>query len=39
MLNYFVWGFMAATVLMLIAIAAHIIRDLRRHDEEALRRD
>lgn len=39
MLNYFVWGFMAATVLMIIAIAAYIIRDLRRHDEEALRRD
>lgn len=39
MLNYFVWGFMAATALMIIAIAVHIIRDLRKHDEEALRRD
>lgn len=39
MLNYFVWGFVTATALMIIAIAAHIIRDMRKHDEEALRRD
>lgn len=39
MLNYFVWGFMGLAILVTLAVAGFLIRDMIREDKDALRRD